>query len=82
MRFSRHSARPLAIAGLAVSITLLATGAASAGFLDSLFHGSRQQDVPSAALPYADTSATASLATLAQATERPRIAATTDFAAM
>lgn len=72
MRFSRHSARPLAIAGLAVSITLLATGAASAGFLDSLFHGSRQQDVPLAALPYADTSATASLAQPSGIAQPPR----------
>jgi hypothetical protein len=57
MRMSCRHARPLAIAGLALSIMLLATGAASAGFLDSLFAGNRQQP---AALPYAEPAATPS----------------------
>ena len=66
MPVSRLSARPLAIVGAALSIMLLATSVASAGFLESLFHGDRQQDVPQTALPYAatpapSTSATASL---------------------
>jgi hypothetical protein len=55
MPISRHSARPLAVLGLALSLVLLTTAAASAGFLDSLFHGDRHQDQPTA-LPYADTS--------------------------
>jgi hypothetical protein len=55
-----RKARLLAI-GLAVSAVLLATSVASAGFLDSLFHGAdRQQDAHSA-LPYADASATPSV---------------------
>jgi hypothetical protein len=60
MRIRRLRARPFFLIGLTLSITLIATGAASAGFLDSLF-GS-PQPAPAPALPYAATSSTASLA--------------------
>ena len=62
MPVSRLSARPLAVLAAALSITLLATGAASAGFLDTLFHGNPPPAPPPAALPYAAAPATASLA--------------------
>src|SRR5262249_1973432 len=51
----RLSARPLAVLGAALTITLLATGAASAGFLDSLFPGNPRPAPTPAALPYAAT---------------------------
>src|SRR5579871_2124015 len=74
MRNHRLRTHPLAIVGAALSLALLAPGAASAGFLDSLFGGDRQpqavapavrpigpavQPIGPAVLPYA---ATASLA--------------------
>jgi hypothetical protein len=62
MPVSRVSARPLAVLAAALSITLLATGAASAGFLDSLFHGTPQPAPTPAALPYAAAPVTGSLA--------------------
>ena len=60
MQIRRLCARLFAAIGLTLSLTLIATGAASAGFLDSLF-GS-PQPAPAPALPYAATSSTASLA--------------------
>ena len=74
MRICRLRTRPLAVLGAALSLTLLAPGAASAGFLDSLFGGNRPpqavapavrsigpavQPIGPAVLPYAP--ATASL---------------------
>jgi hypothetical protein len=54
MRFGRLKTSPFAVAVLALAASLLATGAASAGFLDNLFGDHRQDS--SAALPYAPTS--------------------------
>jgi hypothetical protein len=60
----RSSAGPLAVLIATLAITLLATGVASAGFLDELFRGNTRQPEPAspAALPYATAPATASLA--------------------
>jgi len=55
MQIGRPTVRTLAVAGLALSLVLLDTSIASAGFFDDLF-GSRRQDSP-AALPYASTAA-------------------------
>jgi len=55
MLVRRLSARPLAVLGAALTITLLATGAASAGFLDSLFPGNPPPAPTPATLPYAAT---------------------------
>jgi Protein of unknown function (DUF2865) len=73
MDFGRQKGRPLAVAGLALAASLLATGAASAGFLDNLFSDHRQDS--SAALPYAPTSTRS--ATLAEPPQQPGIPAVT-----
>jgi hypothetical protein len=72
MPVSRHKARALAVAGAALSITLLATGTASAGFLDSLFGNRQQEAAAPAALPYAPTPATASLSQPSGIAQPPR----------
>jgi hypothetical protein len=71
MGIGRQKSRPLAVAGLALAASLLATGAASAGFLDNLFGDHRQDS--SAALPYAPASTRS--ATLAQPPQQPGISA-------
>jgi hypothetical protein len=67
MRIGRRKARTFVVAGLAVSVVMLATGSAFAGFFDDLF-GSRRQDSP-AALPYAST---ATLAPAPAVTQSPQ----------
>jgi hypothetical protein len=71
MPLSRLGARLLAVLATALTITLLATGAASAGFLDSLFHGNSQPAPTPAALPYAATPVTGSLAQPGGITQPP-----------
>jgi hypothetical protein len=62
----RHlGARPLVVLA-ALVVVLLATGAASAGFLDSLFHGNPPPAPTPAALPYAAAPPTPVTGSLAQ----------------
>jgi Protein of unknown function (DUF2865) len=69
MQVGRQKIRTLAVAGLALSATLLATSAASAGFLDDLFGDHRQDST--AALPYAPPAPPSS--TLSQALHQPSL---------
>ena len=71
MHIGRQKASLLAIAGLALAASLLATGAASAGSLDNLFGDHRQDS--SAALPYAPTSTRS--APLAEPPQQPAVSA-------
>lgn len=77
MRIRRRQVHALAVAGLALSVMLLATAAASAGFFDNLFGGVQQQGAPATALPYATTSTAVATATQSAEPTREPVAGPT-----